>query len=68
LKKYCKSIIGKLDKAHSILIFGPSETKFELQKALRDDNSLKQINEELLVTDVMDKDAALRYVEKHFNS
>gem|GEM_PF-6200683 len=50
------------------MIFGPSETKFELQKALRDDNSLKQINEELLVTDVMDKDAALRYVEKHFNS
>jgi len=66
LKKYCKSIIAKLEHAHSILIFGPSMTKFELQKEIREHKQLKHLNEALLVTDVMDKNAAIRFVADHY--
>ena len=66
LKKYCKSIIAKLVNAHSILIFGPSVSKFELQKEIREHKQLKHINEALLVTDVMDKNAAIRFVSDRY--
>src|SRR6185437_8783283 len=36
LKKFCKSIINKLANAHRILIFGPSESKFELKKEIKE--------------------------------
>jgi hypothetical protein len=66
LKKFCKTIMQKIVSAHSIVIFGPSESKFELQKEIRESKSLKHIIEELLVTDVLDKNAALRYAKEHF--
>ena len=66
LKKYCKSIISKLVDAHNILVFGPAETKFELQKAIRDENTLKHVTEELLVTDVLNKNEAIHFVQNHF--
>jgi hypothetical protein len=66
LKKFCKSIIAKLERAHRILIFGPSRTKFELQKEIKNTKSLMHVSEELLVTDKMKKDEALRFVNNHF--
>jgi hypothetical protein len=66
LKKFCKSIIAKIEHAHSIFVFGPSQTKFELQKELRESNHLKHIPEELMVTDVMDKAEAIRFVKDHY--
>ncbi len=66
LKKFCKAIIAKLDNAHSILIFGPSVSKFELQKEVRESKHLKHVAEELLVTDVMEKEEAIRFVTDHF--
>jgi hypothetical protein len=66
LKKFCKSIIAKLDKAHRILIFGPSQAKFELQKEIKNTRSLIHVSEELLVTDKMKKEEALRFVNDHF--
>ncbi|MGF7080341.1 hypothetical protein [Mucilaginibacter sp. UYCu711] len=66
MRKFCKAIIEKLENAHHILIFGPSSAKFELQKELLNNKSLKHISEELLVTDRMEKDVALRYVKVHY--
>jgi len=68
LKKFCKAIIAKLEQAHSILIFGPSVSKYELQKEIRENKSLKHVKEELLVTDIMDKEMALHFVQDHFTS
>jgi hypothetical protein len=66
LKKYCKVILKKLDHANNILIFGPSTVKFELQKELLNSKPLKHISEELLVTDHMEKEVALRFVKAHY--
>jgi hypothetical protein len=66
LKKYCKAIIAKLKQAHHILIFGPSASKFELQKELLHTKPLKHISEELVVTDHMEKEVALRFVKAHY--
>jgi hypothetical protein len=66
LKKFCKAIVEKLEHAHHILIFGPSSAKFELQKELLNTKPLKHISEELLVTDHMEKEAALRFVKAHY--
>ena len=68
LKKFCKTIISKLVNAHSILVFGPSEAKFELQKEIRDNKSLKNVKEELMVTDVLNKEGALHFVKDHFKT
>jgi len=67
LKKFCKSIITKIIDARSLLIFGPSESKYELQKEIRESKSLKNIKEELIVADFMEKDAAIRFVRDHFS-
>jgi TPP-dependent 2-oxoacid decarboxylase len=66
LKKYCKSIIKRITHAHNILVFGPSVSKFELQKEIRETAELKLVNEELLTTDSMNKEEALRFVKKHY--
>ena len=66
LRKFCRSIILKLENAHRILIFGPSMSKFELQNELRENKQLKYVSEELHVSDIMDKDAALRFVKDHY--
>jgi hypothetical protein len=66
MRKFCKAIIEKLEHAHHILIFGPSTAKFELQKELLNNKSLKLISEELLVTDHMEKEAALRFVKAQY--
>lgn len=65
-KKFCKSIIAKLEKAHRILVFGPSGAKFELQKEIKNTKSLMHVSEELLVTDKMQKNEALLFVNNHF--
>lgn len=66
LKKFCKSIIARLEKAHKVLIFGPSGTKFELQKEIKNTKSLMHVSEELLVTDKMKREEALLFVRKYF--
>lgn len=66
LRKFCKAIIEKLENVHSITVFGPSTAKFELQKEIRETKHLKNITEELLVTDQMKEGEALRFVKDHF--
>lgn len=65
-KKFCKTIIEKLDNVHAITIFGPSTAKFELQKEISETKHLKNITEELLVADKMEKEEALRFAKDHF--
>lgn len=64
IKNFCKSIIGKLDQAHRLLIFGPAESKYQLQKEIKDSKVIHHISEELLVTDKMEKEEALWFVKK----
>ncbi|MDB5228860.1 MAG: hypothetical protein JWN78_3053 [Bacteroidota bacterium] len=68
LKKFCKGIIAKLDKAHRILIFGPATAKYELQKEVLETKSIMihLKREELLTTQQMNKEEALRFVKHHF--
>lgn len=66
LKKFCKSIIERLVNAHSLLIFGPAESKYELQKEIRNTKSLKNVPEELETTDAMDRGGAERFVREYY--
>lgn len=66
LKKFCKLIISKLDNAHKILIFGPSVSKFELQKEIQKTKHLKHVTEELMVTDNMEREAAIRFTTDYY--
>ncbi len=68
LKKFCKAIVAQIVTPHHILVFGPSGTKFELQKEIKETKQLHGVAEELLVTDVMDKDAAVRFVTNHYTT
>ena len=63
LKKFCKLVMAKLVTAHNLVIFGPSEAKFELQKEIRNSRSLKHVTEKLVVTDVMKKEEAIKYAQ-----
>jgi hypothetical protein len=65
IKNFCRSIISKLEKAHRILIFGPSsKSKAELQNEIKQSKSMNHISEELLITDKMEKEEALWFVQK----
>jgi hypothetical protein len=67
LKKFCRAIVGHINDAHKIVVFGPASPKFELQNEIRDTKRLKNVPEELAVTDVMDdKEVVLRYVRDHY--
>ncbi|GAC1417909.1 MAG: hypothetical protein NVS9B7_03720 [Flavisolibacter sp.] len=66
VKKFCKAIISKIVHVNKILIFGPSETKFELQKEIHLSKNLKDIKEDLAVTDKMQSEEALRYVKNYY--
>ncbi len=66
IKKFCKLIVEKIKNVNKILIFGPSESKFELQKEIKLSKNLKNIKEELLVTDKMQEEEALRYVKNYY--
>jgi hypothetical protein len=67
MEVYCKAIVQKLEKANSVLIFGPSTAKFALQKKVNAHKNLKHITEEVLVSEQMTKEEALRFVEKHYS-
>jgi hypothetical protein len=66
LKKFCKAIIEKLVNAHQVLIFGPSISKFILQKEIHNVRLLKHVPLTLITTDVMEKDDALRFTKDHY--
>lgn len=66
LKKFCKVIMDKIEHPNNILIFGPSSSKFELQKEIQENKSLKQVSEEIKVTDTLSKDEATRFVKEHY--
>ncbi|PQJ11417.1 hypothetical protein CJD36_006335 [Flavipsychrobacter stenotrophus] len=67
LKKFCKAIMGKIEHPNNILIFGPSSSKFELQKEIQENKSLKNTSEEIKVTDTLSKEEATRFVGEHYN-
>ena len=66
LKKFCKTIIEKLINAHQILIFGPSISKFILQKEINHVKFLKHVPLELMTSDIMEKEGAVHFVKNHY--
>jgi hypothetical protein len=66
LKKFCKSIIENVANANCIVVFGPSTSKFELQKEIQNTKRLNNVKEELVVADVMDKTTALQFVKNFY--
>lgn len=66
LKRFCKSVIEKVINANNIVVFGPSTSKFELQKDIHHVKRLKNVKEQIATTDFMDKDAALQFVKDFY--
>lgn len=66
LRKFCRSVIENVTNANSIVVFGPSTSKFELQKEIHNTKRLKNLKEELITADVIDKTAALQFVKDFY--
>lgn len=67
LRKFCKTIINNIANANNITVFGPSTTKFELQKEIRETKRLKNVKDDFAATDFMDKEAAITFVKNHYH-
>lgn len=66
MKRFCKSIINVISNANHIVIFGPSTSKYELQNEIRHTKRLKNVKEEAVTADFMDRHAALRFVKDYY--
>ena len=66
LKKFYKTIIEKIVTANNIMLFGPATAKFELQKEMTHYKNLKNINTEVLVSNKMEEEGALHFVQDHY--
>jgi len=66
LRKFCRLIIEHLEHPHKVLIFGPSMSKFELQKEIAETKRFRHIEETLKKSEVMTKEQAARFVREYF--
>lgn len=67
LKKFCKLIIGQLEKVHHITIFGPSSVKYELEKEIGNIKRLKHITvDQPESANIMTLEGAESFVRKHY--
>lgn len=66
LTKFCKAIISKIVNAHQLLIFGPSISKYILQKEIYYIRHLKHVPITLVTTDHLDKQEALHFAKNHY--
>ena len=68
LRKYCRSIIANIENAGSIMVFGPSTSKFELYHELEENKRLKLAKKEVITTDIMEHHAAMHFAKDHFTT
>ena len=66
LKKFCKTVLTKVDRANRSLVFGPAEVKFEMRKEIEDNKTLKHVPHFVETCEYMDKDEAVRYATHYF--
>lgn len=66
LRKFCKLIIERIGNACEILVFGPSVSKFELQKEIIEAKRFKLVDETLEKSDVMTREEAQRFVRDYY--
>lgn len=66
LTKFCKAIISKILNAHQLLIFGPSISKYILQKEIFYFRHLRHVPLTLATTDHLDKEEALHFAKNHY--
>lgn len=66
IRELCNQVIVRLVNAHRLLIFGPSEAKYELRDTLRSTGDVVlEEREHLVTTDSMNEEAALRFSQSH---
>ncbi len=68
LIKMCRSVATQLKHPNSIVIFGPSNSKYVMQKEISDSPEFKNVHIELRTTDVMNKNEAIHYVKDQFTT
>jgi hypothetical protein len=69
LKAFCKRVIDRLETPHRVVLFGPSEEKYELHKELQHRPEHHHVLKELLVSPRMEQpEEALTFAEKYFTA
>jgi hypothetical protein len=67
-KKFCKEIVGKLNKANQVYIFGPAEGKYDLYREIEGRKSMSEVYVEIGTSDKMKKTEIVRAVKEHFSA
>lgn len=67
-KKFCKEIVGKLNKANQVYIFGPAEGKYDLYREIEGRKSMSEVYVEIGTVEKMKKAEIVRAVKEHFSS
>lgn len=67
MQSFAALIIAHIDTPHRVLIFGPTQEKYELHKAMQRDDSFTSVIKELKVADTMEfPPEAQLYTEKYY--
>jgi hypothetical protein len=67
MQTFARLVIAHIDTPHRVLIFGPTQEKYELHKAMQRDESLTSVIKELKVADTMEfSPEAQAYTEKYY--
>jgi hypothetical protein len=69
LKAFCKKVIDLLEQPHRVVLFGPSEEKYELHKELQHRPEHHHVLKELLVSQHMEQpEEAMTFTDKYFTA
>jgi hypothetical protein len=69
LKAFCKKVIDRLEEPHRVVLFGPSEEKYELHKELQHRPEHHHVLKELLVSPQMEQpEEALTFTGKYYTA
>jgi len=67
IKAFSKRVIDRLQNPHRVLLFGPSEAKYELHKELQTREPFSQVTKELIVSPQMNEALeAQTFTENYF--
>lgn len=67
MQMFSNQVFDQLESPHRVIIFGPSEDKYELHKAMQREDCFEQVIKEIQVTEPMELPlAAQQFAEKYF--
>jgi len=67
LKKWCRDLVARMTKAGQIFIFGPSDTKYQLQHEVEKRKALHEVCMEVETSGNLTRNQVISKVKKHFN-